>query len=446
MNLQKPPKVRYLVRTTAGTEELAWLDIQRLPSTRHVATGRRRVEFEYSGAPEGLLALRSVDDVYVSAGRLQNLDRSRLSLQHIAQQISALPLSAAIQVCQRARFISKHPSYAVTASLLGQRNYSRYDVAEAIRDGLRSHYDWTYVDHRTNTLPADLDLRVLIEGDEGYVGFRLGQRPLHRRPYKVRNRPGSLKPPVAYLMALLARVQSGDAVFDPMCGVGTIPIETATAFDAGTVWGLDIDAAAIRDAVCNAQEVEARARFMTGDVARLPLPDDGLDCIVCNLPWGRQTHVGTSLRRTYAAAVGGFSRVLRPEGRAVLLTDRTGLLLQNAASWTDLHLTFARQISLFGSHPTICLLTKRPGAPDLLHPFQDTEPLAQGLNELVHQFAVENLSHPDFRIRLHAIRTCARSQDPQVLPSLQQLLDDEDGRIRRAALTALDQIQTFGGG
>ena len=432
-----PMSTRYLARTTAGTEEIAWLDLQRLPSTRLVAINRRRIEFEYSGPAQHLLTLQSVDDVYVWAGKLHNLNRSRLSLQHIAQQISSLPLSLAIQVCRQVRAVPDHPHYTVTASLVGRRNYSRYDVADAIRDGLWSHYDWTFVENKAGAPPPEIDLRVLIEGGEGHVGLRLGRRPLHRRTYKVRNRPGSLKPTVAYCMALLAGTQPGHTVLDPMCGVGTIPIEAAMAFDARAVWGLDISVAAIRDATRNAQEARSDTRFVTGDATRLPFSDGCVDCIVCNLPWGKQVQTQHSLRETYTAAVAEFSRVLQPKGRAVLLTDRTGLLLQRAERQTDLHLVFARQISLFGSHPTICVLAKSTDAPDVLQPFQGAEPLTQEMNKLAHKSAVKNLRHPNFRIRLHAVQVCARLGDPNVVPKLRHLLDDEDGRVRQSAAKAL---------
>jgi tRNA (guanine6-N2)-methyltransferase len=431
---------RYLARTTAGTEEIAWLDLQRLPSARLVALGRRRIEFEYSGSVQHLLTLQSVDDVYVWVGRLRDLNRSRLSLRRIAQQITSLPLSAAVQVCRQVRTVSDRPSFAVTASLVGRRNYSRYDVADAIRDGLGPHCDWTFVENKAGALPTEIDLRILIEGQEGHVGVRLGKSPLHRRAYKVRNRPGSLKPPVAYCLVLLAGIRPGETVLDPMCGVGTIPIEAATAFDAGSVWGLDNDAATVYDALRNAHQAEADVRFLNGDATQLPFSDGCVDGIVCNLPWGKQAQTQRSLRETYASALAEFSRVLRQKGRAVLLTDRTGLLLQRVERQPDLHLAFARQISLFGSHPTICVLTRSRDAPDLLQPFQGAEPLAQRLNELAQRWAIENLNHSDFRIRLHAVQACARLRDPKAIPELRPLLDDEDGRVRRATAEALEQM------
>lgn len=436
-----PIDVSYFARTTAGTEEIAWLDIsQRLSSARLIAIDWRRVEFKYDGLPGRLLALRSVDDIYVFVGRLYHLDQSRLSLQKITRQIPFLSLSTAVQVCEQVRIIPNRPNYAVTASLLGGRNYSRYEVAAAIRDGLQSHCNWTYVEHGAKGQAPDIDLRVLIEGNnEGIVGLRLGQHPLHRRPYKIKHLPGSLKPPVAYCMSLLAGIRPSSIVLDPMCGAGTIPVEAAKAFDVGGVWALDINTEAILCAIRNAEEAKADVRFLIGDATRLPLPDSCVDRIVCNLPWGKQLHTSRTLRKTYAAAIPEFSRVLRERGRAVLLTERTGLLLKYAETLPGLRVALAKQISLFGSHPTICIMVKSTDPLDWLHPFQDTDALDQGLNELARTFIVDNLSHPSFRIRKHALEACVQLRDPDTVLRLHELLDDDDGRIRRAASNALDQ-------
>ena len=61
------------------------------------------------------------------------------------------------------------------------------------------------------------------------IGVRLGD-PHHK--WRLRNRAvsaamTSLKPPIAYRMIRTARLSNDMVVCDPMCGIGTIPIEGA---------------------------------------------------------------------------------------------------------------------------------------------------------------------------------------------------------------------------
>ena len=99
----------------------------------------------------------------------------------------------------------------------------------------------------------ELDLRVLLEDDWALLGLRLGALPLHRRAYKVASRPGSLKPPVAYCLGLLAALAPGAVVLDPACGAGTILVEAAALISSGIVCGGDLDAAALETAQANLQ-------------------------------------------------------------------------------------------------------------------------------------------------------------------------------------------------
>ena len=57
--------------------------------------------------------------------------------------------------------------------------------------------------------------------------------PREPRPLLPHVRPDSmLRPSTAHLMMLLANVQVGDLVIDPMCGGGTIPVESMVMYGA----------------------------------------------------------------------------------------------------------------------------------------------------------------------------------------------------------------------
>jgi 23S rRNA G2445 N2-methylase RlmL len=254
------------------------------------------------------------------------------------------------------RPIPKRPHYTITASLLGGRNYTRYEVAAVLQEAW-SRYGWHYVENAPNHAPVDLDIRVLIEQDWLLVGIRLGEIPLHRRPYKLHSLPGSLKPPVAYCLCLLADIQTGQTVLDPMCGAGTIAIEAA-ALGASHILAADLNPEAVLSARNNIANAGVHANVLLSDARKLPFADSSIDHIVSNLPWGKQVSTTSDLDETYAALVLEFARVLPIGGRCVLLTDRGDLLLPPVESSRCFHVRETNQISLYGSHPRVYIIDR----------------------------------------------------------------------------------------
>ena len=231
----------YFARVTAGLERLVWQDIERRCNARLMSFGHRRIDFAYGGTPATLLDLRGVDDIYVHAARLTGLDHTRASLARLTEKIAPLDLLPALEVCAAVRPISTAPTYRVTASHLGRRNYSRYDVEGAVAAALTGNLPWRFVLNDAEEQEPELDLRVLLEDDWALLGLRLGELPLHRRAYKVASRPGSLKPPVAYCLGLLAALAPSDVVLDPACGAGTILVEAAALVSSLTGLALPAD-------------------------------------------------------------------------------------------------------------------------------------------------------------------------------------------------------------
>jgi tRNA (guanine6-N2)-methyltransferase len=292
-----------------------------------------------------------------------------------------MELQPALDVCAAVRPISTAPTYRVTASHLGRRNYSRYDVESAIATALEGNLPWRFVLNDADEQEPELDLRVLLEDDWALLGLRLGALPLHRRAYKVASRPGSLKPPVAYCLGLLAALAPGDVVLDPACGAGTILVEVAPLVPSGVVCGGDLDPSALETALENLQAAgmsavlaELSAGFdlrqhkqandagqpiallYQGDAADLRLADRTIDAVLSNLPWGKQVSPGTDLAALYRSILATTARVLAPPGRAVLLTDQAELMLAALEACPALQLASALQISLYGRHPTVYVL------------------------------------------------------------------------------------------
>ena len=121
----------------------------------------------------------------------------------------------------------------------------------AIATALTGNLPWRFVLNDAEEQEPELDLRVLLEDDWALLGLRLGVLPLHRRAYKVASRPGSLKPPVAYCLGLLAALAPDAVVLDPACGAGTILVEAAALAPSGVICGGDLDPSALEIAQAN---------------------------------------------------------------------------------------------------------------------------------------------------------------------------------------------------
>jgi tRNA (guanine6-N2)-methyltransferase len=366
--------ISYFARVSAGLEQVAAGDLESRLGARLLGFGHRRVDFEYAGAPQALLDLRSVDDVYVLVARLTRLDHTRVTLDRLTQKVALLDFEPALAAIAAARELPEYPKYRVTASHLGKRNYSRYDVEGAIERALTPRLPWRFVLNAADEPEPDLDLRVLLEDDWALLGLRLGAVPLHRRPYKIASRTGSLKAPVAYCLNLLAGLAPGQVVLDPACGAGTILAEAIELAPGGVLIGGDVDAAAIELARANlaglgvlARElgaagdpraVEPGVLLYGGDARDVPLPDGSIDVVVSNLPWGQQVAADADLGALYAGALGSIARVIVPAGRAVLLSDQDDRMRAALAAHPRLRVTRTLQISLFGRHPTIYVIDK----------------------------------------------------------------------------------------
>jgi len=382
---------QYFARVTAGLEQVAWQDIVRRLDVQLDGFGHRRVDFRYGGPPAPLLDLRCVDDVYVFVARLAGLDHTRASLARLTGKLAQADFGPALAAVGVARALPDRPSYRVTASHLGRRNYSRYDVEGAVEAALAGRLPWKFVPNDPEEDEPDLDVRVLLEDDWALVGLRLGATPLHRRSYKIASGPGSLKAPVAYCLCLLAGLASGDVALDPACGAGTILAEAAALAIDGVIVGGDLDPAALALARTNLEalglaprvvadpprDLEAAVRgaleatpakagataverpivlLYQGDAAELPLPARTVRAVVSNLPWGQQVAVESDIAALYSGVLRSIARALAPGARAVLLTDHADGMSVALAACPELRLDSSLQISLFGRHPTIFVL------------------------------------------------------------------------------------------
>lgn len=186
--------------------------------------------------------------------------------------------------------------------------------------------DLTDPEQTLSALFAD-DLAVLgwevATSDRGY-----GDRTPTDRPFF---QPGSMDPLLARAVANLARTEPGDRVLDPMCGTGGVLIEAGLL--GGQPIGFDAQEKMVRGARTNLRAaLGVSPHLAQGDGTALPLPDNSVDAVVFDAPYGRQSKIAS--HGLEELIQGAFQEAARVGTRAVVVADRGYDTLARAAGWT----------------------------------------------------------------------------------------------------------------
>ncbi|CAL9344099.1 Ribosomal RNA large subunit methyltransferase K_L [Actinosynnema sp. ALI-1.44] len=386
--------MRLLARTVRGVEAVAAREVAGVGVVE--SSGHREVWFSAVPGP-AVLGLRCVDDVFLVAAVVDGIGRARADLRSLAKAMASVDVWGVVRTLADFGAERVWSAVDVSASSLGRRNFTRYDVEDAVGEPVAAVLGVPYHGRRGGRVPpaGGLSWRVALAGDRAVVGLRIAARPLHRRGYRRVSRPGALHPPVAAAMLRLAGLPAragagaGWRVVDPFCGTGTIAIEAAHLH--ATALGVDIDPAAIAAATANtptapppiappptappatppvpaatapaatpaapppaaappaapqpaatsAAGPSARVGWVVGDAGRLPVAGGSVDLVVGNPPWGRQVAVRGAADRFWREV----RRVLVPDGRAVLLVHDADL--------RGVPVVDRRPVSLFGAWPEI---------------------------------------------------------------------------------------------
>jgi 23S rRNA G2445 N2-methylase RlmL len=342
---------RLVARTVRGIEDVVATEIRHRKLGRIDHIGHREVLFRCA-EPSAALTLRTADDVFLVAAELTGVGHTKADLRLLAEAAEAVPVHHLLHLRERCGGSPVVPGIDVSASFLGRRNYTRYDVEDAVGTPLAAALTVPYRTRRAGRIPppGGLSWRVTITDDRALLALRIAGLPLHRRPYRVRSRPGSLHPPLAAAMVSLAAPHPGATVLDPFCGTGTIPIEAGLVHRSLRIVAGDRDPAALASAVTNAGTLPIS--WTTADAACLPLAGGAVDLVVTNPPWARQVRPTGALSRNPGRFWLELRRVLRPDGRALLLLPDADEHLAGAAR-AGLTVMTRRPVSLSGLHPEV---------------------------------------------------------------------------------------------
>jgi tRNA (guanine6-N2)-methyltransferase len=304
-----------------GLEPVAAEEITRDLRGEVKRTGPGLVVFRAPAIDAALLRLRTVEDVFLLGWgtdqlsyRAEDLERIRRWTARAADWDRLLRLHHAVRPKPKGK-----PTYRLVAQMTGTHGYRRIDAREALARGLEGKLPASWRPTEEN---AAVEVWLTIQGATAYCGLRLSDRTMRHRTYKLEHIAASLRPTLAAAMVRLAEVKPNQVLLDPMCGAGTILAEGLEEARrrgwAVQAWGGDLDANALRAAMPNLRRL-GRALLGRWDAARLPLPAQSVDRLVSNPPFGKQLSRPEDIGPLYGRVLPEYDRVLKPQGRAVLL-------------------------------------------------------------------------------------------------------------------------------
>lgn len=169
----------------------------------------------------------------------------------------------------------------------------------------------------------DIEVIALVHGDMLTVGVVILDNMHHRWRHPLCDYKTKLMPSIAHLLVRACDPKPGQILWDPLCGVGTVPIEAAEAWPSLYVYGSDISEEAIVEAKRNfdyARDtgLKHHVEFLTMDVRNLP--SNSVDIICSDLPFGHRHGSLKSMRALYPVVVKSIGNCLKRGGIACLLT------------------------------------------------------------------------------------------------------------------------------
>jgi 23S rRNA G2445 N2-methylase RlmL len=347
--------------TMPGLETIAAEEIRQELNADVKRTGPGLVVFRTPHLDRSLLQLRTVEDVFLLAwGTDQLTRRASKDLDAITRWTARKPdwtnllrLHHAIRPKPQGR-----PTYHLVTQMQGRHVYRRVDALRALARGLAGKFPVTW---RPVNEDASVEVWLTIHEATAICGLRLSDKTMRHRQYQAEHRPASLRPVVAAAMVRIANPRHDQILLDPMCGAGTILAERLLDDRTAPVFGGDIDADAVRAAYENLRGLvhgdSVSVALAVWDARHLPLRDDSIARLACNLPFGKQLGEPESISVLYDRSLREFDRVLQSSARAVLLASDLAAL-EHAAHAVGWRLRQKLPLRVLGQRAVLTLWNK----------------------------------------------------------------------------------------
>jgi len=150
--------------------------------------------------------------------------------------------------------------------------------------------------------------------DEGF-GF-YGQLLQKRAATEKNLHPGELRPEFAWLMCRCGQPAQNSVIIDPFAGYGAIPAQIIRHFQFARLIANDIDPGKLPPMD------DPRVQIFHEDALRLTgIENTSIDLVITDPPWGYYEQID-DIALFYESMLREFMRILKPDGRAVVLSAR----------------------------------------------------------------------------------------------------------------------------
>lgn len=339
---------KYLLTTNPGIEDIVAAEVkEKMEATVTYPfwglEGRVLVETE-AGRGE-LLRLRSVYYVMREVGSFP-VGTDRGGLEDIYRGVKGLDIPE----------VEGASTFRVTSTRVGSHEYTSIDIQKAAGQAIVDRYG-----KKVDLKGYEVEVIVDVIGHRCWVGVNMTRDSLHKRFERPFDHMAAIRPPLAYAMLRMARIQPGMVLLDPMCGGGTIPIEAAQIYGPQiTIYASDISRKALEGAIKNAEAggVSDLITFKLLDARRIDREFPQVDRIVTNPPYGVRMGDWEGLKPLYSAFLDAAHRVLKEEGLLVIITLRAVSFRDMVSKKRTFTIAHERVVEAGGLYPHIFVLQR----------------------------------------------------------------------------------------
>ena len=154
-------------------------------------------------------------------------------------------------------------------------------------------------------------------------GFAFCGELISKREFTEKNlNKGELRPEIAYLICCYANIQTDDTILEPFCGYGSIPVQLAKKFRFEKLFVSDIDKDKVLQTSSRKQLSLTNIVCCVSNAFELSnIEDKSVSLVITDPPWGYYEDI-TDIEEFYRKMLNSFNRVLKNNGRCVILSAR----------------------------------------------------------------------------------------------------------------------------
>ena len=168
-------------------------------------------------------------------------------------------------------------------------------------------------------------------------------------------RAGELSPQLAWTLCRIAGLKHGETAADPFCGYGSIAGAACKHFHIDKFFASDIDSRCIEITHARRElKGSKRADIFQSDFRKVMslIREETVDAIITDPPWGMFKEAAIPLVDFYREMCAVFARLLKVNGRAVILTAAKSEL-ENAAASSSFEINKTTPILVSGKKAAI---------------------------------------------------------------------------------------------